>query len=474
MSTVFYIFLAEQERIEYNSENRKKKKTVSCLRSMRRALIARTGRKTSQRIWKMNYKESVEYINSSRWFGSKRGLESFGRFLASLGEPQKKLRCIHIAGTNGKGSCAAMCASVLKAAGYRTGLFTSPYLHRFNERMQMNGKEIGDETLAEIATRVRAAAEKAEDHPTAFEMMTACAFLWFAEEKCDIVVLETGLGGRFDATNIVEKPEVSIIMNIGLDHTQILGSSIAEIAGEKAGIIKQGCDCVLYQQSREAEEVIRNVCREKNAPLHTADFSQIVPEFDSLEGQVFSYKGTPYALPLLGAYQQRNASVVIETAEVLRKKGWKIPPEALEHGLYAVSWPARFEVLADDPYFVLDGGHNPQCASELVENLSHYFPEQKHIILSGVLRDKDYASIFSILGKSGSEFVCITPDSPRALPAEALADFLRRNGMKATACETIADGVYEAVERAKKCGGMVCAAGSLYLAGPIREIFGCY
>ena len=422
----------------------------------------------------MNYKESVEYINSSRWFGSKRGLESFGRFLASLGEPQKKLRCIHIAGTNGKGSCAAMCASVLKAAGYRTGLFTSPYLHRFNERMQMNGKEIGDETLAEIATRVRAAAEKAEDHPTAFEMMTACAFLWFAEEKCDIVVLETGLGGRFDATNIVEKPEVSIIMNIGLDHTQILGSSIAEIAGEKAGIIKQGCDCVLYQQSREAEEVIRNVCREKNAPLRTADFSQIVPEFDSLEGQVFSYKGTPYALPLLGAYQQRNASVVIETAEVLRKKGWKIPPEALEHGLYAVSWPARFEVLADDPYFVLDGGHNPQCASELVENLSHYFPEQKHIILSGVLRDKDYASIFSILGKSGSEFVCITPDSPRALPAEELADFLRRNGMKATACETIADGVYEALDRAKKCGGMVCAAGSLYLAGPIREIFGCY
>ncbi|MBO7729060.1 MAG: bifunctional folylpolyglutamate synthase/dihydrofolate synthase, partial [Oscillospiraceae bacterium] len=317
----------------------------------------------------MNYKESLEYINSTAWFGGEPGLSRIRELLSALGNPQKAFRAVHIAGTNGKGSCAAMTASVLKAAGYRTGLFTSPYLHRFNERMQINGREIEDEVLAEHATAVRKASEAMAEHPTAFEMMTACAFLWFAAQHCEIAVLETGLGGRYDATNSIENPEACVIMNIGLDHTRILGSSVSEIAAEKAGILKPGCDCVLYQQSREAEAVIEDTCRRVGARLHRADFSQIEPEFDSLDGQVFSYRGDPYAIPLVGAYQRKNAATVIETVEVLRGKGWKISWEALEHGLYAVSWPARFEVLADDPYFILDGGHNPQCAEELAGNL---------------------------------------------------------------------------------------------------------
>ena len=422
----------------------------------------------------MDYQETLEYINSSAWFSGSKDLCRITELLARLGNPQDTLRFIHIAGTNGKGSCAAMTASVLRAAGYKTGLFTSPYIYRFNERMQINGEEIDNETLSRLAGKMRAAAEAMEEHPTAFEMMTAVALLWFAEEKCEIAVLETGLGGRLDATNVIGCPEAAVIMNIGLDHTQILGETIPEIAAEKAGILKPGCDCVLYQQGEEASRVIREACAKQGATLHEADFSQIIPEFDSLDGQVFSYRGRAFAIPLLGRHQRKNASVVIEVIEVLRRKGWRISDEALEHGLYAVSWPARFEVLSDDPYFVLDGGHNPQCAAEVAENLEHYFPDREHILLVGVLRDKDYKTLFSVLDRTADEYICVSPDSARALDAEDLAETLRTFGKPVSVCASIADGVQTAREHAKERKGIVCAVGSLYMAGEIRFCFGCY
>ncbi len=423
----------------------------------------------------MTYQESLDYINSSAWFCSEIGLDRMREFLDRLGSPEKDLKTVHIAGTNGKGSCAAMMASVLKTSGYKTGLFTSPYLHCFNERMQINGKQIENDVLADTATKIRSVADAMPNHPTAFEMMTACALLWFSAEHCDIVVLEVGLGGRYDATNVIPCPEAAVIMNIGLDHTQILGSTISDIAAEKAGIIKPGCDCVCYQQENpDASSVIRAVCEKQNAEYHEADFSRIIPEFDSLDGQVFSYKGLSYPLPLLGAYQRRNAAVVIETAEVLRAKGWKIEQSDLEHGLYAVSWPARFEVLSDDPYFVLDGGHNPQCAEEVLNNLQHYFPDQKHVLLVGVLRDKDYMTLFSILDRTADEYICISPASPRALPAEELASFLKKYGKPVTFCSSVEQGVFEAIQHARGISGMICAVGSLYMAGDIRYCMGCY
>ena len=287
----------------------------------------------------MDYKEALEYINGTQWFGSKPGLARVGALLEKLGRPQDGMKFIHVAGTNGKGSCSAMLASVLKAAGYKTGLFTSPYLSRFNERMRINGKEIGDEALAAIVSRVAPAAESMDEHPTEFELMTAAALLWYAEEKCDIVVLEVGLGGRFDATNIIEAPEAAVIMNIGLDHTAVLGGTVEQIAFEKAGIIKSGCDCVLYEQPENVTAVVRVQCEKMGARLHIADFSTIESEFDSLDGQVFSYAGDAYAIPLLGAHQLKNAAVVIETVKVLRERGWKLAQEDVEHGLYAVSWP---------------------------------------------------------------------------------------------------------------------------------------
>ena len=375
----------------------------------------------------MNYKEALEYIDGMQWFGSKPGLARVGALLEKLGNPQKGLKFVHIAGTNGKGSCAAMAASVLKAAGYRTGLFTSPYLYRFNERMQINGRRIDDEALAELVTELRPLADAmVEDHPTEFELITAAALLWYSRERCDIVVLEVGLGGRFDATNIIGAPEAAVIMNIGLDHTGVLGSTVEQIAMEKAGIIKPGCACVLYEQQESVEAVVKKRCAECGVPLRVADFNEIRREFDSLEGQVFSYKGESYAIPLMGEHQLRNAAVVLEVVEALRGRGWKLPHEDVEHGLYAVNWPARFELIHSEPLFVVDGGHNPQCAETVRDNLMNYFSNRRRVLLVGVLADKDYAALTKILNAAADEYICVTPNSDRALPAEALAEHLRR------------------------------------------------
>ncbi len=421
----------------------------------------------------MNYEQALAYINGVQWYGSKPGLERISELLEKLGDPQKDLKCIHIAGTNGKGSCAAMLASVMKACGYKTGLFTSPYLFRFSERMKINDEEIGQETLAALVTRIQPLADAMEDHPTEFELMTAAAFLWYAEEKCDIVVLEVGLGGRFDATNVIESPELSVIMNIGLDHTGILGDTLEKIAFEKAGIVKPGRPCVLYQQEPAVEAVVEKCCGEKGAPLIKADFSRMESEFDSFEGQVFTYKNDRAAIGLLGSHQQRNTAVVLEAVHALRALGWQLDPDDVEHGLYAVSWPARFELVNPEPPVIVDGGHNPQCAQTVQENLLHYFPGHRKVILLGVLADKDYRELVEILKPAADEFVCVTPNSERALPAEELCEAVKALGKPARPAESIDAGIELALEAAGK-KGMVCAVGSLYMAGDIRAHFGLY
>ena len=421
----------------------------------------------------MNYQEALAYISGVEFFGSKPGLGRIRELLERLGNPQKGMRFIHIAGTNGKGSCAAMTASVLKAAGYRTGLYTSPYLYRFNERMQINGKQIEDGVLAELVSRVRPEAEAMEDHPTEFELMTAVALLWYAQAGCDAVVLEVGLGGRFDATNIIEAPEAAVIMNIGLDHTAVLGNTVEQIAFEKAGIIKQGTPTVLFQQSESVTEVVRRRCEEEGAELRIPVFSRIHSEFDSLYGQSFTYKGDAYALPLLGLHQLKNAATVLELVDVLRGRGWELEQSDVEHGLYAVNWPGRFELLSDDPLFVVDGGHNPQCAQSVAENLLHYFPDKRRILLLGILRDKDYAGLTDILDPLADEYLCITPGSVRALPAEELAAHLKGYGKPVTVCGSIREGVGAALDRSDE-DSVVCAVGSLYSVGEIRACFERY
>ena len=418
----------------------------------------------------MTSAEAIAYIENYTWSKSRLGLERTRELLHALGDPQKGLRFIHVAGTNGKGSTSAMLERILRAAGYRTGLYISPYIQDFRERIQLCGESIPRDRLAAVTERVAAAADAMEDHPSQFELVTAVGMVYFAEEGADIVVLEVGMGGSLDSTNVIDPPEAAVITNIGLEHTEYLGNTLAEIASAKAGIIKPGCACVCYDCAPEAAEVVRTVCAEKKVPLTFADFSALASAESTLDGQRFTYRGEAYDLALLGMHQLRNAAVVLETVSVLRDRGWEIGPEAVREGLRSVRWPARLEVLGREPLFLLDGGHNPQCAEALVESLGTLLPEGRAVFLMGVLADKDYPRIVDIVAPLASEFICLTPLSDRALPAEELAAYLTRRGFAARACTAPGESVSAALEAAGRNGAVV-AFGSLYLAGAVRTAF---
>ena len=418
----------------------------------------------------MTEQEAIAYIENYGWSTTRLGLERTRELLAGLGDPQKKLKFIHVAGSNGKGSACAMFDAILRAAGYRTGLYTSPYLEVFNERMRVNGENIPGARLAALTERVMRIAEAMEDHPSQFELVTAVAMQYFYEERCDVVVLEVGMGGALDSTNAIDAPELAVITNIGLEHTEYLGNTLEEIAATKAGIIKPGCSCVCYDGAPEVTEVIRRVCAEKRAPLSRVDFSRLEPLDHGPDGQRFAWDGAAYQLALLGPHQLHNAALVLTGVEALRARGTEIPDAAVRAGLKAVRWPARMELLCRDPLFILDGGHNPQCAGALAESLDLLLPGQKAVFLAGVLADKDYPAIFDRLTPFAREFICVTPDSPRRLTAAELAAYLTSRGAKATACESIAGGVSLALERAGE-GVPVVAFGSLYLAGTVRNVF---
>ncbi len=420
----------------------------------------------------MTLDETLDFIHSVKWRGSKPGLSRTGELMERLGSPQKRCKFIHIAGTNGKGSTSAMLASILTRAGYRTGLYTSPYLFRFNERMVIDGVPIPDDELCRLAEKIKPLAESMSDKPTEFEIVTAIGMEFFASHHCDYVVLEVGMGGRLDSTNIIDPPEVAVMTRIGLDHTNELGNTIEEIAVEKAGIIKPGCTVIAYEQEKSVMDVFMNACVERGAEFRAAQFSEISEISFSREGQTFSYKNSGrLELPLLGRHQLRNAAVVLECVEALRDRGAEISPQAVAEGLASVVWPARFEIVSRSPWFVVDGGHNPQCIETVCDNLLEYFPDMRRVLLVGVLADKDYDRMFSTLIPIADEFVTVTPDNPRALGAEELAEFLISKGKRAQSCATIEQGVAKAVSLADE-NTVVCAAGSLYMAGAVRACFG--
>ena len=411
--------------------------------------------------------EAVEYIHSITWLGSKPGLERTLELLSIMGNPQDSLKFVHIAGTNGKGSTAAMTASVLQKAGYKVGLFTSPCIYKFNERIQVNGNHISDQDLADVTNFVRPLAASMADHPTEFELVSCIGFEYFKRQNCDIVVLEVGMGGALDSTNVIKVPEVAVITNIGLDHTDFLGNTLEEIAETKAGIIKEGGDAVLYPGEEAVESVIERLCAERNVRLKKADFGRIELLSHSLKGQRFTYNGNTYDLPLLGVHQLHNAAMVLTILETLQEKGYAISQEHIYEGIKNVSWPGRFDIAREDPLFIIDGGHNPQCIEALAKNIKDYLTDRKVIALTGVLADKDYARMYQPVMPFIEEFVCITPPTPRKLDATLLAQYLMETGAKATPCETIADGVKTALEKAGKEGVVLCF-GSLYSIGDIR------
>ena len=447
----------------------------------------------------MTPQEAIDYIENHLWSRTRLGLERTRTLLRGIGDPQKKLKFIHVAGSNGKGSTCAMLASILKSAGYKVGLFISPYIQVFNERIQINGENIPDNRLADITTRVKEVAEAMDDHPSHFELITAIGFQYFLEEECDIVVLEVGMGGELDSTNAIDVPEVAVLTNIGLEHTEYLGDTMEKIAATKAGIIKTGTSVVCYDSVPEVINTIRKVCTEKKVPMRVADMANIVPISSDIDGQTFKFlrknisttmgivtvgrnmvKETEatYRLPLLGKHQLHNVAVVLKTVDVLNEKGWKIPDESIREGIANVSWPARFEVLSKDPIFILDGGHNPQCAEALTAGLDEYFPGEKIVFLLGILADKDYKTIVDMMLPYAKEFVCVTPISNRALPAEELAEYIRSKGIDAVAVDKIAKGIALAIEKgdaenssAEAKDAPVVAFGSLYLAGTVRTEF---
>lgn len=415
----------------------------------------------------MTLDEALRYIHEVCWKGTIPGLERIQALLDAMGNPERKCKFVHVTGTNGKGSTCAMVASILRKAGYKTGLYTSPYLIRFNERIQINGEQISDADICELTEYVKPFAESVFERPTEFEMVTAIGFEYFARRKCDIVVCEVGMGGEFDATNVIPAPEAAVICNIGLDHTEVLGNTLEKIAGAKAGIIKPGCDAVLYRERPSVEAVFEERCKALNAPLHKADFDSLHLLSHSLEGQVFDWERFhALRLPLLGEHQLHNAAVALTTARVLQKRGWKITDAQIREGIESVRWPGRFELMRKDPMFIIDGGHNPQCIEALVKNIRDYLPGRELTVLTGVLGDKDFHCMYRDVAQYAKEFITITPANPRALTAEKLADYLRQFGKPVTACDVVADGVRLAIEHAGKDGVVLCY-GSLYMIGDI-------
>ncbi len=417
----------------------------------------------------MTGSEAIAYIESVSWKGSVPGLERPAGLLKRMGNPEKDLKYIHIGGTNGKGSTAAMTASILQKAGYKTGLYTSPHLYRFHERIQVNGEHIPDELLGEITEYVQPLAKSMEDEPTEFELVWCIAVEYFKRTGCDIVVTEVGMGGELDATNVIPVPEVAVLTNIGLDHTGFLGNTVEEIALTKSGIIKEAGHAVLYPGDPRVESVVESVCKQRNVSLKKADFSGLRPLSHDLFGQTFDC-GSRKALqiPLLGEHQLHNAAVVLSIVDTLQEMGWKIPEEAVRQGMEEVYWPGRFDIACREPLFIIDGGHNPQCLDALVKNIQDYLQGRRIVALTGVLADKDYGEMYRPVMPYIEQFVCITPPNDRKLEATELAEHLRRAGATATPCDTIKAGVDKARQLAGQDGVVLCF-GSLYSIGEIRN-----
>ena len=418
----------------------------------------------------MTGQEAVAYIDTFQWQAHAPGLERIRTLLHALGDPQKELKFVHVAGTNGKGSVCAYLASVLRCAGYRVGLCTSPFLEDFRERIQADGELIPPEVLGELTELARPAAEAMEDHPTEFELITAVAMLYFRRCRCDIVVLEVGLGGALDASNVIDVPEAAVITAMGMDHAAILGPTLGDIAAAKAGIIKPGGAVVSFGGCPEADAVIRERCREQGAQLTEVDFSRLRVVGTGLDGTDLEF--APYGalhVPLVGLYQAKNAAVAVTTVEVLEKRGWEISRRALEQGLASVCWLGRLEVVRRaGPVILRDGAHNAHGMAATVESLRALFPGKKLTILMGVMADKDVEDMLKLLAPIAGQVFTVRPESPRAMPAEELAALVNRYGVPAVPCAGVAAGL-QAAAQAAGADGAVCALGSLYLVGEVRR-----
>lgn len=428
----------------------------------------------------MNYLESVQYVENANLFGAeKKGLANIRELLARLGDPQQRFQAIHVAGTNGKGSVCAYLDAILREQGIRTGLFTSPYLERFTERIRIDGKEMEEQAFAQVCSRVRAAAEAmvadGMTHPTFFELVTACGFLAFAEAGVQVAVVETGLGGRLDATNVL-LPSLTVITAIGLDHTKVLGETVEEIAREKAGIIKPGVPVVIYPQPFD-EAYVELLCaaRDREAPVYAVRDAAILVESSGLEGQRFSmnFQGMElgrFEIALLGRYQVLNCATAILASLVFSQQGtFTLSLEAIRKGVCQTRWPGRLEVVSRAPLVMLDGAHNPQGAGQLAETLDAITPNHDAVLVVGAVRTKDVDQVARILAPKVRHVVATEPPIGKALTARETADAFRAHGTQPMVQPDVHAAVSAglAIARGQKCPLVV--AGSLYLVGAVRR-----
>lgn len=423
----------------------------------------------------MTYNEALSYIHATDWRGSRPGLSRITELLGALGNPQDELKFIHVGGTNGKGSFCSMLSSVLCESGLKVGLFTSPYIEEFGERMMINGTPISNDELAHFTDIASKAADKMTDLPTEFELITAISMLYFKQNQCDAVVLEVGLGGRLDATNIIKTPILSVVTGIALDHTAILGNTVEEIAAEKAGIIKHGVPvligCATHQNDKAAVEAVINAkATELECDVFSTDLSALSVKCTEITGTTLDYKShNDIKIPLLGLYQPQNAVNVLEAVDILRCIGYEISEDAIKAGMSKTKWKARFERLFDAPLIFFDGSHNPQGVSETIRSIKHYFGNAKVILLTGVMADKNYRQMAESLSSVTSEVFTLTPKNDRALPAHQLADVYRELGIPANSHDTVEQAAKNAVDRALESGAPILCAGSLYMYAEIKK-----
>ncbi|RBP46857.1 bifunctional folylpolyglutamate synthase/dihydrofolate synthase [Garciella nitratireducens] len=426
----------------------------------------------------MNYEEALAFIHGAHKFGKKNNLENVYRFMDFLGNPQENIKFIHIAGTNGKGSTSILLHNILKEQGYQVGLYISPYLEEFTERIQINGKHIDKESLASITFQVKKAIEnmvlQGYDHPTEFEIVTGIAFLYFYEKKVDFVVLEVGLGGRLDATNVIANSEVSIITSIGYDHMAELGNSLPEIAKEKAGIIKNKGRVVVYPQMEEVVQVIRERALKKRAEVFLVKRESILHKKKSIEGQIFSYEGELLSFPnietkLLGEHQLYNIATVLKAIEVLMKRGYEITNQAILDGIKKTFWPGRFEILSKNPYIILDGAHNSQGAEIFYRTIREYFPNKQIILALGILRDKNVDEMLKIFLPLAKEVITLTPNNPRAMTSIELSEKIQSmNFNRPVQAINSIEQMVAYIKQIKK-EEIIAFTGSLYMIGEVRK-----
>lgn len=427
----------------------------------------------------MNYDEAVRYIEDTAKFGSKLGLERTEMILNKLGNPHKKIKTIHIAGTNGKGSTTAMVTNVLIESGYSVGTYISPYIEEFEERIQVNNTNIPKADLADVITRlsevIKEVAEEGYGNPTQFEIITCAGFMYFYEKKVDYAVVEVGLGGRLDSTNVIS-PEICAIASISLDHMQILGDTLEKIAGEKAGIIKEKTPVVLYPQGESVTKVIEAAAALKNAPVikvnkDNALYQELVEGEDRFYQRIRIKGKDSYELllPLLGVHQIQNCNVVINICEALKENGVNITRESIISGIKNVRWPGRMEVMGRKPIVLLDGAHNIDGITKLKESIENYFKYDKLILVLGILADKQVDDMIKVICPMAERVIAVTPHSERGELCNELKDKILQYEIP---CEAFED-YGEAYDKAKEyCSedSLLVISGSLYMVGDMRKL----